>query len=157
MILMAERRIETGIQIDAPAKRVWALLTDFARFPDWNPFIKSISGVLTPGSRLSVHIAPPGKAGMRFKPTVLTVHPERELRWKGKLLIPGIFDGEHYLLLDPIGESRTRLTHGENFSGFLVTALSATLSATEGGFNAMNVALKQQAEQNEAQKNATRP
>jgi hypothetical protein len=130
---MAERRIETGIQIDAPARRVWALLTDSARFPDWNPFI------------------------MRFKPTVLTVHPERELRWKGKLLIPGIFDGEHYFLLDPIGESRTHLTHGENFSGFLITALSATLSATEGGFNAVNVASKQQAEQNEAQKNAPRP
>ena len=59
----------------------------------------------------------PGKFGMRFKPTVLSIRPERELRWLGHLLFSGIFDGEHYFLLEPIGESRTRLRQGEKFSG----------------------------------------
>jgi hypothetical protein len=61
------------------------------------------------------------------------------------LLIAGIFDGEHYFLLEPIGESQTRLRHGEKFSGLLVGLLSGALSATEAGFTAMNMALKQQA------------
>jgi hypothetical protein len=151
---MTERRIETGIEIDAPPSRVWMLLTDFARMPAWNPFIKSISGNLTQGARLSVYIAPPGKAGMRFKPTILSVRPDRELRWLGHLLVSGIFDGEHYFLLEPIGESRTWLRQGEKFSGLLVGLLSGTLSATEAGFKAMNTALKQHAEKNDAQKNA---
>jgi hypothetical protein len=154
---MTHRRIETGIEIDAPPSRVWTLLTDFARMPVWNPFIKSISGNLTQGARLSVYIAPPGKSGMRFKPTVLTVRPERELRWLGHLLFSGIFDGEHYFLLEPIDESRTRLTQGEEFSGLLVGFLSGTLSATEQGFRAMNAALKHRAEQNNAQKNVLAP
>jgi hypothetical protein len=145
---MVERRIETNIEINAPAVRIWALLTDFARMSSWNPFIKSISGNLAQGDRLSVYIAPPGKAGMRFKPTVLTVRPERELRWLGHLLIPGVFDGEHYFLLEPIGEGRTRLVQGEKFSGLLVGLLSGTLSATEAGFKAMNTALKREAERN---------
>jgi len=145
---MVERRIETNIEINAPAVRVWALLTDFARMPSWNPFIKSISGNLAQGDRLSVYIAPPGRSGMRFKPTVLTVLPERELRWLGHLLIPGIFDGEHYFLLEPIGDGKTRLTQGEKFSGLLVVLLSGTLSATEAGFKAMNAALKREAERN---------
>jgi hypothetical protein len=98
------------------------------------------------GSRLAVHIAPPGKSGMRFKPTVLTANPERELRWLGRLLLPGIFDGEHYFLLEPIGSDRTRLTHGERFSGILVGVFGGTLSATEDGFKAMNEALKQRPE-----------
>jgi uncharacterized membrane protein len=42
--LMTERRIETSIEINAPPSRVWTLLTDFARMPAWNLFIKSISG-----------------------------------------------------------------------------------------------------------------
>jgi hypothetical protein len=151
---MTERRIETGIEINAPPSRVWTLLTDFARMPAWNPFIKSISGSLMQGARLSVHIVPPGKSGMRFKPIVLSVRPERELRWLGRLLFAGIFDGEHYFMLEPIGESRTNLTQGEKFSGLLVGLLSGTLSATEAGFKAMNTALKQQAEQNDTQKNA---
>jgi hypothetical protein len=145
---MVERRIETSIEIDAPPKRVWALLTNFALTPTWNPFIKSISGNLAKGARLSVHIVPPGKSGMHFHPTVLSVRPERELRWLGHLLISGLFDGEHYFLLDPLGESQTRLTQGEKFSGLLVGLLSGTLSATEAGFKAMNTALKQEVEQN---------
>ena len=145
---MTEYCIETDIEINAPISRVWMLLTDFAAMPAWNPVIKSISGTLTPGARLSVHIAPPGTSGMRFKPTILSVRRERELRWLGHLFLAGIFDGEHYFLLEPRGACRTRLTQGEKFSGFLVGLLSGTLSSTEAGFKAMNTALKQQAELN---------
>ena len=127
---MAERRNETSIEIDAPPKRVWALLTNFVRMPTWNPFIKSISGTLVQGARLSVLIAPPGKSGMRFRPTVLSVRPERELRWLGHLLVSGLFDGEHYFLLEPI-DGGTWLRQGEKFSGLFVGLLSGTLSATE--------------------------
>jgi hypothetical protein len=143
---MAERRIETNVEVNAPPARVWTLLTDFARMPAWNPFIRSVSGNLAPGARLSVHIVPPGKSGMWFKPTVLSVRPERELRWLGHLLIAGLFDGEHYFLLEPVGEARTTLTQGEKFSGLLVGLLSGALRATEAGFRAMNTALKHEAE-----------
>jgi hypothetical protein len=143
---MAERRIEAAVEIGASAGRVWAILTDFARMPAWNPFITSISGNLAQGERLSVTIAPPGKSAMRFKPTVLAVRSERELRWLGHLLVSGVFDGEHYFLLEPIGSKRTRLTQGEKFSGLLVRPLGRMLSATEAGFKAMNAALKEQAE-----------
>ena len=146
---MAECRIETDIEINAPVSQIWAILTDFARMPSWNPFIKSISGNLAQGARLSVHIVPPGSSGMHFKPTILTVRPERELRWLGHLFVPGIFDGEHYFLLELVGENRTRLTQGEKFSGLLVGLLDSTLAATSAGFKAMNTALKQQAETDE--------
>ena len=144
---MFERRIKTNIEIDAPAEQIWAVLTDFTRMSSWNPFIKSISGNLAQGERLSVHIAPPGRSGMRFKPTVLTVRPGRELRWLGRLPVPGLFDGEHFFLLEPIAGGKTRLTHGETFSGLFVTLLSKTLSAAEAGFTAMNIALKHEAEE----------
>jgi len=145
---VTEYCIESDIEINAPISRVWALLTDFAAMPSWNPFIKSISGNLTQGARLSVHIAPPGTSGMWFKPTILSVRRERELRWLGHLFVAGMFDGEHYFLLESNGGDRTRLTQGEKFSGLLVGLLSGTLSSTEAGFKAMNTALKQQAERN---------
>ena len=150
--IMAEHHIETNLEIDAAPESVWAILTDFDGMPSWNPFIKSISGNLTPGGRLAVHIAPPGKTGMRFKPIVLAVRPGRELRWLGHLLLPGIFDGEHYFLLTPLDDKRTRLTQGEKFSGILVGFFRGTLSATEEGFTAMNAALKQKAEGKNAER-----
>lgn len=73
---MAEQRIETTININAPPKRVWSILTDWEAMSSWNPFIRSVSGELKPGGQLSVHIARPGKRGMRFKPTVVSVQPE---------------------------------------------------------------------------------
>lgn len=140
------RRIQTELEIDAPAEIVWKLLTDFEAMASWNPFITSISGELKPGAKLSLQVSPPGKPAMRFRPTVLAIRPERELRWRGKLLVAGIFDGEHYFLLERVAERRTRLVHGENFSGLLVGPLSGMLAATQEGFDAMNAALKRLAE-----------
>ncbi len=146
---MARSQIETEIEIEAPADRVWAHLTDFARMSEWNPFIRSISGKLSSGARLSIAVSLAGKPPMHFSPNILAVRPNRELRWLGHLFVRGVFDGEHYFLLEPIGESRTRFVQGEKFSGILVGVLSGMLPATRRGFEAMNVALKQLAESGE--------
>ena len=83
---------------------------------------------------------------MRFRPTMLTAEPSRELRWKGKLLVPGLFDGEHYLQLES-GTTGTTLHHGEAFSGILVPLFRRSLDgATKQGFVAMNEAIKQEVE-----------
>lgn len=145
---MSLRHIETEIEIEASASRVWSLLTDFIHMPSWNPFIKEISGNLAEGETLSVRVAPPGKGAMQFKPVIVALRPERELRWVGRVFARGLFDGEHYFQLEPLDQDRTRLKHGEIFSGILVPVLSWMLPATQTGFEAMNGALKEQAEQN---------
>jgi hypothetical protein len=82
---------------------------------------------------------------MTFRPTVQAVEPERELRWLGKLLVGGVFDGEHSHELEPIGE-RTRYAQSERFSGVLVPFTGGMLSSTQKGFEAMCAALKSRAE-----------
>ena len=115
--------------------------------PAWNPFIRSIQGALTPGRRLAVEIAPPGKSKIALKPKLLKVEPERELRWLGGLPIPGLFEGEHSFMLDRTAEG-TRFHHAERFSGMLAGLImrGAMADATRQGFEAMNLALKQEAE-----------
>src|SRR6185437_14032153 len=98
--------LSATIDIDAPPRRVWEIVAAFEDYPDWNPFIRSIKGAPAPGTRLEVRIEPPGGRGMSFRPTVLVAEPERELRWRGRLLVPGIFDGEHSFHIDPVGEDR---------------------------------------------------
>ena len=139
------RIIQTSIEIAAPPSRVWEILTDFPRQSDWNPFITSISGPLVIGEKLTVRIEPAGKGAMTFNPTVLIVEPGRELRWKGKVLISGLFDGEHHFRLERSARG-TRFEQGEKFTGVLVPVLNGVFGPTERGFNAMNEQLKRRAE-----------
>jgi hypothetical protein len=99
---------------------------------------------------LTISIQPPGGSsgkGMTFRPTVLVAEPGRELRWMGRLLLPGIFDGEHYFQIEPLGSGSVRFVHGERFSGLLVPLLKSSLAGgTKAGFVAMNEALKARVE-----------
>ena len=138
--------IEKVIDIEAPPDAVWRVLMDFDAYPEWNPFIPSISGRPEPGETLTVRLEPPGGRGITIKPKVLAVEPGSELRWKGKLLVSGVFDGEHILRIEPAGEGRSRFVHREEFGGVLVSLVKGTLGKTAEGFEQMNAALKQRVE-----------
>ena len=144
--MMKELRSE--IEIATPARRVWEILTDFAGFPKWNPFIRRARGNLVEGERLEVMMQPSGARGMTFSPTVLTVEADRELRWIGHLFVPGLFDGEHIFTIEPLGTGRVRFTQREIFTGLFVPLLALMLDTdTQRGFDEMNKALKARAEQ----------
>ncbi len=143
----AMRELHTQIEINAPAPRIWQILTDFKSYPRWNPFIRSLSGEPKEGSRLRVFIQPPGSRGMRLQPVVLIAEPSKELRWLGRLFVPGLFDGEHRFVIEPSGGSRVIFTQSEKFRGLLVPLLWKSLDkSTREGFNQMNGALKRLAE-----------
>ena len=142
------KELHTEIEIQAPPERVWQLLTDFADFPQWNPFIRRISGEAKAGARLEVHIQPSGAKGMTFRPKVLRLEPNVELRWLGRLLIPGLFDGEHIFAIEPLGADKVRFVQREIFKGVLVPLFARQLDTdTRRGFEEMNQALKTRAEQ----------
>ncbi len=141
------QHIETEIIINAQPDKVWSVLTNFENYPKWNPFIKSIEGETAVGKQLKVFIQPPNGSGMTFKPEVLAFDANKEFRWKGKLFVKGIFDGEHFFRLVDMGDGTTKFIHGENFSGFLVPFVSGILGKTKVGFELMNEALKRECEQ----------
>ncbi|MGH3088719.1 MAG: SRPBCC family protein [Rubrobacteraceae bacterium] len=142
-----EREIATGVEIEGSPDQVWKELADFESYDEWNPFIPSAKGRISEGEKLEVRIAPPGSGGMTFKPEALVAEPDRELRWLGRLLLPGVFDGEHYFLMESAGSGRTRFVQGEKFNGLLVPFLWKSLDAdTRHGFEEMNRALKQRVE-----------
>ena len=138
------RVVEHTIDIPAPPTRVWRLLTDTKAYEQWNPFMTRVDGVLAQGQRLTVTIRP-GARTMTFRPTILAVEPVRLIRWQGRLGIPGIFDGNHELRLEPTPDGRSRFTQRETFSGILVPFLRGMLDDTASGFAAMNGALKARA------------
>jgi hypothetical protein len=138
--------IATAVEIDAPASRVWEVLADLPAYPEWNPFIVGAEGKLAVGETLSLRMALPGRDPVTIEPRLLVVEPERELRWKGRLLIPGLFDGEHAFVLTPLPDGRTRLDHSERFGGLLLpVAKRMIFDATVQSFHALDAALAERA------------
>lgn len=142
------KELSTSVEITATPEKIWALLTDFDRYPEWNPFILSILGRAKLRERLKVTIAPPGSKPMVFKPQVTLYKKEHQLGWLGSLLMRGIFDGHHIFEIVPIDAATTRFIQREEFSGLLVPFLWKSLNTkTRAGFEAMNKKLKELAEQ----------
>lgn len=142
------RHLETSILIKAPKSVVWNILTDLNAYPEWNPLIKKSKGDVKVGNRIENEMHLSGQKPQTFKPKLLVVQPEKELRWLGSLLIKGIFDGEHYFILENTPEGYTQLKHGEHFSGILSGFIMRQIGeATEKGFQDLNQALKARSEQ----------
>ncbi|HEX3776339.1 MAG TPA: SRPBCC domain-containing protein [Polyangiaceae bacterium] len=138
--------IRTEVEIAAPAARVWHALTDFADYHEWNPFITHISGELREGGTLTVCLSLPEGSDHELRPELLRCQTNEELRWRGHLLFPGLFDGEHFFRLQELGPDRTRFVHGETFSGVLVRFAGRTITRAARGFVYMNQALKKRVE-----------
>lgn len=144
---MSKKELTTGIEIDAPAESVWKVLTDFASYPRWNPMIRQASGDLRPGARLKVRFEPEGNKGHTFRPKLLAVNPNRELRWLGFPRFPKLFDTEHYWIINEKPDGTTHLLHGTVIYGLLAPLGGKTLERTSrGAFEKMNRAHKERAE-----------
>lgn len=143
------KEIKTEILIHATTEKVWAILTNFENYPNWNPFIKSIIGDPIVGNQITVRIEPPDAKGMTFKPKVLIYAPNKELKWLGRLLFTGLFDGEHKFELIDNGNGTTTFVQSEKFKGILVPLFKKQLdNNTRKGFEEMNKKLKEWAERN---------
>ena len=141
------RQLSTTIDIASTPEVVWAILMDFAAYPDWNPFVREIDGNPSAGGRLTVRLHNPGGTAMTFTPIVTEADPNRAFSWLGKLGIKGVFDGHHHFTIETIDDARVRFIQSEDFSGALVPVLWGRVTRkTRPGFDAMNIALKERAE-----------
>lgn len=139
---MAKLQIETTITIDAPIEVVWAEFANTAAYPDWNPLFQKLEGEWIVGQKLDAVID-----GMGFKPKVLVSDLHQELTWRGRVLLPGLFDGTHSFVFTDNGNGTTTLVHKESFRGILVPLMKKKLEVdTKALFEQMNVALKERAE-----------
>lgn len=149
--------IRTQIEIDAPPEAVWAVLNDTEAHGEWNPFFAWVKGDFVEGEPVEVAFQLGDTSRQVITPTVQVVSPDQELRWVGRIGFVGIFDAEHYFLLEETESGATVLHHGERFSGMLAHPLMALIGpATKDGFTAMNEALKARVEAQDAPVN-TRP
>ena len=117
---MASIRSRREIDVAAPPDVVWEVLTDFDRWQEWSPEVKSMSfdGPLAPGAMFRWK-AGPGT----IVSTVEEIDRPRYIRWRGRTLsIAAVhewrFEGR---------DGGTHVETDESFSGMLVRLLRGSL------------------------------
>jgi hypothetical protein len=137
------KTVTATIQIGATPAEVWAVLTDLASYPLWNPVFPEASGDLAAGKRISLKSHPSSGWPMTIRPKIVTVKPDVELRWISSL--PGIIGGEDAFTLTPAGGG-TRLQQSETFRGVLAFFAGKTIAGAAADSRALNEAIKNRAE-----------
>ncbi|CAL9649746.1 hypothetical protein SUDANB95_06551 [Actinosynnema sp. ALI-1.44] len=141
---MQENELRTEILIDAPPGAVWAVLTDFGRYREWNSLIEYVSGTAEEGAEVRTRAAWGSPAEREFEGRITAVRPPSLLASEGG--DPELFFGRHRWELTPEGTG-TRMVNREVWTGPLaesVHAQSKDLLTAE--FEAFNQALKAEVE-----------
>jgi hypothetical protein len=141
------RELSTQTEVVAPAGLGWSVLTDFAAYPSWNPFIIEVNGTPEQNALLKYRFEFPRGIRIWADAKVLRAEPDRELRWAAHFLSAGVFNGEHYFVIDPTSESRFVFHHGEIFSGALLgVALPVLQRLGPNIYRSLNAAFKARVE-----------
>ena len=129
-------------EIKASSEVIWRILTDSAKYPDWDPGIVKIEGRIAPGEHLTLYTkADPKRA---FKPTVIDFEPNRKMIWRSGMPL-GLFQGARTFLLEPLGD-RVRFTLREEYGGLLLPMIGKSIPDLNPIFVAFCAALKKRAE-----------
>ena len=138
-------RLSRHVDTAATPERVGEVLTDLAACPEWNPFIVRAEGVPGPGRRRTSTMQPVGDRAATLRPRLAEVAFHRRLRWRGRLVMPGLMDAEHTFELEPRAGS-TRLIQTDTFRGVLPFLAASLDRNTLPAFVAVNEALQRRAE-----------
>lgn len=134
--------------IDAPIERVWSVLVDIDRYPEWSPFVVKVDGPLAVGTMLTLHVAmTPNRPVLRQRERVSKREELRELSWGTVMGHPLLLRAERYQRLTRISDGQTRYETADDFEGALVPLVFALYRAKiQAGFDATAIALKKRAE-----------
>lgn len=139
--------VRTAITIAAPPERVWAVLTDFAAYPQWNQIISRVRADLRQGGAIKFKIRMIDAPELGFAAKIVRFAPGRELAWRGGApVLPALAWGEHYFRVTA-KDGGSELVHGEDFGGLLTLIMRGSAHArVTRTYDSFNRALKARVE-----------
>ena len=142
------KELTTEIQINSRPEILWKVITDFKNYYQWNPILQKIKGEPLIGNQLEVHLRTLGGKNRIYRPKVIKITPDHELRWKGTFFLSQIFSGERIFLIQKLSENTVNFVNKEIFSGIGVRFTPKKMEDDiVASFKKMNEALKKTIEQ----------
>lgn len=139
---------EARITIKAPRETIWAVLTDTASYPGWNPTVEKVEGSIAQGEKLKIFTTlSPGKG---FPAKVSELQPGVRMVWSFSAPL-GMFKGARTFALTETADGIEFHTR-EEFSGWMSGPITKKMPDLQPSFDAWANGLKQRSEQLHAEK-----
>jgi uncharacterized protein YndB with AHSA1/START domain len=144
--------IEKTLDINASAEQVWQVLTDFPRFPEWNPFVVRCQSTLKPGEAYDMHVKLMAKPQHQVEWIVEHV-PGRKYAYGMKPFPLGALRSYRSHEVVPADAGRARYTSYWRLEGWMMPLVRALMgSRIETGMRGMWEGLQKRSEQLWAQR-----
>lgn len=138
------KTFQTSTAIRATPEAIWSILTDGARYPEWNTTVDRVEGTIAPGEKIKLQVKlNPGRA---FPVKVSEFQPARRMVWLGGMPL-GLFKGQRTFTLIPRADGAVDFSMKEEFSGLLSPLIEKTIPDMQPAFDEFAAALKRRAEQ----------
>lgn len=138
-----KKEVNTAAVIIAPREKVWEALTAFEEYEAWETSLRFDVPPRAVGREFSFHyVDDKGNAGMTYNAELLALDAPEIIRWKGMIVAPILFSGEHEITLKNNGDGSTTLARREVFDGVLVPFYGGIVRDSEKNLDLLNQRLK---------------
>src|ERR1700687_1588465 len=137
------KSFSTTAVIRATPERIWALLTDAANYPVWNPTVTKVEGQIAYGGKVTVY--PKLHPGRAFPVKVTEFEPGKAMTWTGGMPL-GLFTGVRTCRLTARNDGMVEFAMREDYSGLLETLIAKSIPDLQPAFDEFAAALKKRAE-----------
>ena len=140
-------RVEQALHVAAPAPVVWQVITDLARYPEWNPFVRACRSDLAVGSPIDMRVAGLAPFELAQREHILAHEPGRRLCYGLDGAFAGGVSSERCHVVTPLDAATTRYESSFALRGTLAPLVRLLLGRRLAhGFDAMTAALAKRAE-----------
>ena len=141
-------QIDHTVEVQAPAAVVWTVVTDLARYPEWNPFVVACASDLAVGAPIDMRVRLVGRFAQRQRETILSHEPGRRLCYGLPTAFLGALASSRCHHVEALGPDRARYESRFALRGALEPIVRALLGPSlRRGFGAMTDALVRRSEE----------
>lgn len=144
--MLAAVRTLQHLEIEAPAERVWEVITDLDRYPEWNPFVVACRSSLAVGAPIEMRVHVFRSFAQPQRETIFEHVPGRRLCYGVPMGSLGALASRRCHHLEPRG-AHTHYVSEFELRGWMAPVVRLLLGRRlAAGFAAMSAALKARAE-----------
>jgi hypothetical protein len=140
--------IDQSVEIGVPPEVVWNVITDLARYPDWNPFVVACDSTLEVGAPIAMRVRIIASYAQSQTETVFEHEAGQRLSYGLSDVPLGALRSLRSHLVVAAGTDRARYESHFELSGWLAPLVRVLVgNRLERGFKAMTEAIAARAEE----------